>query len=158
MKTKVQVCAHLLAWALSLNAGPARADWEWTMWGMTPEQVVQTSAGRSIQQVDPSSRLSTFVGATVLLVMNNYQAAGQTFEVRFGFDDQRRLNEVALYASDKAFFEVERALTGIYGAPARMQGGNVPTRTWNAPDKGNVIRLLRSASTIIQYRPIAKGL
>lgn len=137
----------------------AWADWEWTRWGMSPEQVVRASKGRATV-LDPAAgkRLNRFEGTQILAVMSEYQAAGKVFEVRFGFDAERRLNEVTLNAGADAFYDLVRMMTAIYGAPVDGSDRIIPGRTWIDRSKGNAIQLIKLNGAVIQYRPVPKGL
>lgn len=150
----------LITISLALAANGARADWDYTRWGMSPAEAKQAAQRDSVREIDPSKwrALSTFVGTTCKLSISAREIAGIIFEVRLCFDETNRLNAVHLYTDGDRFFEVDRALRAAYGTPINQDGGALPVRQWRDAEKGNTIRLLRVTSTIVEYRPLPKGL
>lgn len=155
--TGTWVFAILAFFALSSSA---YADWGFTKWGMTLEQVVQASEGRVTRY--PSSQVdgeSTFVGLTTLARLNGYSVAGFNFpKVNFSFDGSKRLASVELSTGNNQFSALNRALRSNFGVPVSEKGGMLPTAIWNDRSKGNSIRLLGfGVTTVIQYTPIVQG-
>lgn len=74
-------------------AAPARADWQYTKWGMTPEQVVVASGGAARLVTDEKPPyLSTRIGCDA-----RYKVGAFEFYVSFMFVRQtNRLQEVGL--------------------------------------------------------------
>jgi hypothetical protein len=136
-----------------------QGGWEFTRWGMTLSEVMEASGGQAQSiQPGPGAKDCTFTGSVCLAYIPHYKLAGFPFEIRFGFEaTTKRLNRVVLYANGDAFYELERALTGAFGAPIASERGRLPVSMWRDPAKGNTIRVLRVVSSVIEYTPIASG-
>jgi hypothetical protein len=80
------------------GASAAKADWEYTKWGMTPQQVV--SASRSLTR--KSSDLHPDSDGNVTKLVAPYQSGKFSFEAQFGFDATDRLSSVTLVLNDKS--------------------------------------------------------
>jgi hypothetical protein len=75
-----------------------RPDWEYTKWGMTPQQVVNASKNLATEASDlrPDSE------GNVTKLVAPYQSEKFSFEAQFGFDATDRLASVTLVLNDKA--------------------------------------------------------
>ena len=80
------------------GASAAKADWEYTKWGMTPEQVV--SAAKNLTR--KSSDLHPDSDGNVTKLVAPYQSGKFSFEAQFGFDAADRLSSVTLVLNDKS--------------------------------------------------------
>ncbi len=80
------------------GASAAKADWEYTKWGMTPQQVV--SASKNLTRV--SSDLHPDSDGNVTKLVAPYQSGKFSFEAQFGFDATDRLSSVTLVLNDKS--------------------------------------------------------
>jgi hypothetical protein len=69
--------------ALALGSTPARADWQWTHWGMTPQQVIAASNGQA-HAVQGSDTQRVF--KMDWRAAGSIEEAGATFELGFYFD------------------------------------------------------------------------
>ncbi len=90
----------LFAMALALaacGASAARADWEYTKWGMTPQQV----AGAAKNLAKKSSDLHPDSDGNVTKLVAPYRSGKFSFEAQFGFDAADRLSSVTLVLNDK---------------------------------------------------------
>src|SRR5271156_4803148 len=79
------------------GASAAKADWEYTKWGMTPGQVV--SAAKNLTR--KSSDLRPDSDGNVTKLVAPYQSGKFSFEAQFGFDAADRLSSVTLVLDDK---------------------------------------------------------
>lgn len=114
---------------------PAAADWQYTKWGMTPDEVIAASNGAASESTpSPDSEPSEIV----TLASADYVASGYEFWVSFGFSADRRLSEVSLSLrdSDKCVYLAD-ALDRRYGRPVSREGGLLTVITWHEPDSGN---------------------
>jgi hypothetical protein len=146
----------LLFWVAILT--PALANWEFAKWGMTLDELIAASGGKAIRYSEKEIKeKSTFIGYKCQAYMPNYATGKFKFEVRFCFDARENLFSVDLYTDGQDFYELDRTLRGVFGRPAEEKDGLVPSRIWTDRTKGNVVRLVRVSSTILQYQPIAKG-
>jgi hypothetical protein len=91
----------LLGMVLALaccGTGAAKADWEYTKWGMTPQQVV--SASKNLAKA--GSDLHPDSDGNVTKLVAPYQNGKFSFEAQFGFDAANRLSSVTLVLNDKS--------------------------------------------------------
>ena len=136
------------------------ADWDFTKWGMSLNQVVTASGGRARTLTpDQAKAESTFVGLSCQAqIASPYTLAGLSFQkVNFCFDGDGRLQSVNLITEGNDFERVDRTLAAAFGAPAKSEGGSLPERIYVDRAKGNSLRLIRVSSTILSYRPIPSG-
>src|ERR1700685_3158824 len=80
------------------GASAAKADWEYTKWGITAQQVV--SASRNLTR--KSSDLHPDSDGNVTKLVAPYQSGKFSFEAQFGFDATDRLSSVTLVLNDKS--------------------------------------------------------
>ena len=79
------------------GAGAAKADWEYTRWGMTPDQV----AGAAKNQTKKSTDLHPDSDGNVTRLVAPYKNGKFSFEAQFGFDAADKLSSVTLVLDDK---------------------------------------------------------
>ena len=82
---------------VSCGASAAKADWEYTKWGMTPQQVVSASKSLATEASD----LRPDSDGNVTKLVAPYQSGKFSFEAQFGFDAADRLSSVTLVLNDK---------------------------------------------------------
>src|SRR6202035_49814 len=92
---------NLLGIVLALaccGAHAAKADWKYTKWGMTPQEVVSASNNLAKEGADrhPDS------DGNVTKLVAPYQSGKFSFEAQFGFDATDRLASVTLVLNDKS--------------------------------------------------------
>ncbi len=80
------------------GASAAKADWEYTKWGMTPQQV----AGAAKNRTKKSSDLHPDSDGNVTRLVAPYKSGKFFFEAQFGFDAADRLSSVTLVLNDKS--------------------------------------------------------
>ena len=80
------------------GAGVAKADWEYTKWGMTPEQVVSASKNLAKEGSD----LHPDSDGNVTKLVAPYRSGKFSFEAQFGFDAADKLSSVTLVLNDKS--------------------------------------------------------
>jgi hypothetical protein len=108
MKSKGLIWASTLAIVASQ---PASAHWQFTKWGMTPEQVIAASHGEASWQTNNGQREL------------NMKFLSGTFHLNalFVFDQTNHLSQVQV-GSDTDVYGILNALKGKYGKPA--EGGD----------------------------------
>jgi hypothetical protein len=79
------------------GASAAKADWEYTKWGMSPEQVA--SAAKNLTRA--SSDLRPDSDGNVTRLVAPYHDGKFSFEAQFGFNAADRLSSVTLVLEDK---------------------------------------------------------
>jgi hypothetical protein len=67
----------------------AQADWQFTKWGMTPEQVIAASGNK--YEIDPEP-----TDPSVMLKKGDYEAGEYEFDIEFKFRANRQLAVVVL--------------------------------------------------------------
>lgn len=151
--------AILGALAICLFGASAKADWQFTKWGMTPDEVVMASEGAA-SKFPPNEVSCKFEGTICQARMPGFQAPPYVFEARFGFTEARALNTVVLITTADKFEALDRALRGNYGAPIDATNGDMlASRMWKDTATGNQVRLVRFVDeTYVQYSPIISGL
>ena len=80
------------------GASAAKADWEYTKWGMTPQQVLSASKilARESSDLHPDS------DGNVTKLVAPFRTGKFSFEAQFGFDATDRLSSVTLVLNDKS--------------------------------------------------------
>src|ERR1700744_2051954 len=76
----------------------AKADWKYTKWGMTPQEVVSASNNLAKEGTD----LHPDSDGNVTKLVAPYQFGKFSFEAQFGFDKADRLSSVTLVLNDKS--------------------------------------------------------
>jgi hypothetical protein len=132
----------LLAGASLTLAGmtvPAAADWQYTRWGMSPEQVVAASNGAV--RLGPPPQGKTYDKLTGR-ALGNHEADGATFHAFFHFDAANGLAKVALERnSGTACAALQGGLAAQYGQPVKSTRNNFATiDEWRDAVRGNVVR------------------
>jgi len=151
------------------GASTAKADWEYTKWGMTPRQVVSASKNLTRE----SSDLHPDSDGNVTKLVAPYQRGKFSFEAQFGFDVTDRLASVTLVLNDKsagmdmgadmnmhqgACYDLLMSVNTAYGPP---QGGGAAhmqysIETWqDRTNKNNVTyTVLDGVGCYVQYSAI----
>jgi hypothetical protein len=159
------------------GGGAAKADWEYTEWGMSPGQVA--SAAKNLTR--KSSDLHPDSDGNVTKLVAPYRSGKFSFEAQFGFDAADRLSSVTLVLNDKSAgmdmdmgadmnmgasmdmdrggcHELQASVKTMYGPP---QGGGsahmqYSIETWqDRKNKNNVkYTVLDGAGCYVQYSVI----
>ncbi len=141
----MRVLAVLAALMTLAVAAPAHADWQWTKWGMTPEEVTAASGGKTVEDSKEG-----------LILQDPLVVQGCSFQVSFTFDDRNKLEAVVLYSKKGCYSEMVVALTSIYGVAITSDENH---RMFSDAAKGNKISIISVlGSTIIKYQPLPTGL
>jgi hypothetical protein len=80
------------------SASAVKADWEYTKWGMTPQQVVSASKDLATENSD----LRPDSSGNVTKLVAPYKSGKFSFEAQFGFDAADKLASVTLVMNDKS--------------------------------------------------------
>jgi hypothetical protein len=120
--------------ALAACPRPAAADWEYTKWGMTPEQVAKASRG-NVQITNPRPAASD--QKLEVRAMGTYAAGPLHFGASFGFDAGSRGLAFVTYSTYDASQNglLKDWLLRKYGQPQSRQSADpdLETWTWNRP-------------------------
>jgi hypothetical protein len=146
-----------------------KPDWEYTKWGMTPQQVVSASKNLATEASD----LRPDSDGNVTKLVAPYQSGKFSFEAQFGFDATDRLASVTLVLNDKAAgmdmgadtnmdhgvcYDLLVSVNAAYGPP--QGGGSVHMQysieTWqDQKTKNNVTyTVLDGVGCYVQYSAI----
>jgi hypothetical protein len=136
---KMQLLGVVLALAFC-GTTAAKADWEYTKWGMTPQQVV--SASQNLAK--PGTDLAPDGDGNVSKLVAPYQSGKFSFEAQFGFDAADRLASVTLVLDDKS-------------AHMNMESMNMSLNTPMDMDQGVCHALEMSVNTSYGPPPIRYG-
>lgn len=138
----------LAAVALASHAAPASAHWQFTRWGMTPEQVIAASSGQAHATAQPDTLAGT------------YAAGGRTYQATFRFV-QGRLGQVELELQGEPVCQsMATDVATIYGSPNRKTIGRYGTGVaeWFDYVNGNdVVLAYLVKSCTMSYGPLATG-
>lgn len=145
---------------LTLSAQTAKADWQYTRWGMTPDQVITASSGKA-KRLDPAF-MATHPDASP--VMGSYRLqSGETASVSFDFQSNQ-LVKVSLNGFSDYGTNLPVLLRQTYGAPIFQEissaGCKTNTTEWRSEGSNQHIQLTETqcgsgyAMRAINYRPI----
>lgn len=139
----------LLALVLSIQLStPAAADWEFTRWGMTVEQV-QAASGNTLDTIPEYRRPGMRIGATLPILEGVFKAGAFRFYVNYHFDAQGMLELVDLQPDNYTIGrEIESALLARYGRPIvdKSGGSCAACYEWQDLERGNVVNFYRTPS------------
>lgn len=143
----------LLALSSFCLATAAHADWQYTKWGMSPDQVAKASAGKvTIGAGDPGDRYDgATIGATGEYVSGDYH-----FDAVFYFVDNK-LSDIRLKLLGGDGYKLKNSLDGLYGKPFYAHDTSITSlTTYHDEKKNNRIDLLMigADSTTLEYRPL----
>lgn len=141
------------AFLAALLLGPATglADWEFTRWGMTVDEVQRASRYDAVLNGQGFGCLLEMPGPL--------QFQGSRFDkVLFCFDDDTLLRRVELVADATAYAAIERSLQRTYGQPRLRRSLDMPERYWSPPEGGDMVQLSLDGKAIVTYREAPEGL
>jgi len=130
--------------ALMIGPGMALANWEFTRWGMT------------VNEVERASRYSAIKNGQgygcMLEIHDPYTFRGVRFSVvKFCFDDETLLESVDLLASVAAYGAIEKSLRRAYGPPQIPRGVDQLSSSWTDTERGDRIDLSLAENTVVTY-------
>jgi hypothetical protein len=119
-----------------------KPDWEYTKWGMTPQQVVSASNNLATQGSD----LRPDSDGNVSKLVAPFQSGKFAFEAQFGFDATDRLASVTLVLNDKsAGMDMDADVNTAHG-PCHDLRVSVNT-AYGPPQEGAAIHMQYSIET-----------
>ena len=141
--------------AAVLFAAPAAADWQYTRWGMTPQQV--TAASRGVAKTNPAEVSDTGTHRSErALLAGPYSAARMSFRAVFYFGNaDKKLSKVHLILQGGAdCTDVRAELMNLYGPPLSQAAG-VVTR-WRDTKRRNTVTLANwgGGGCNLEYEPL----
>jgi len=154
----VKIIAGLVAICLITSvASSAWADWQYTKWGMTPEQVQRAAGGVLSDRPEPCALCDPKP-----LLAGTYSTGDFTFPLVFYFDQSRKLASVGLSLPEtRKCHALHDSLKAKYGTP-NWEKGHPPIEyhtQWLDAHGGNTVTFHDSVSgaCYISYAPLASG-
>ncbi len=116
-----------------LSVNYARADWQYTRWGMTVEEVVSAPKG-TLKRCVPSTCAGQETENDIAMLFGDYRSDGFLFTIFSLFDRTTgKLSSISLKLKDaRQVYGLASALRAKYGAPAIADGtpGLLESWTW----------------------------
>jgi hypothetical protein len=133
-----------------LLSSAAHADWQFTKWGMTPDQVVAASGGKAA--VLPAKNHVSSQGLRVVAAMP-WESETLHFQVGFMFDGKNALRRVSmLLKSGGTAADLLRALKAKYGPPdQQMSEAGAVYAHWYRADDINFLAVASSRTIAVDY-------
>lgn len=136
------------------SAVPARADWEFTRWGMSVAELRKAApVPVSLARMDERVFKRILRESSILAYIPRFNWLGHRFELRFGFDRTAKLNRIFLVAPDDRFRELADVLTRIHGEPLSEAEAPLPCRLWRDEVQDDYVRLRWTGVTIVEQIP-----
>ena len=124
----------LAMFTAAATQAPARADWEYTHWGMTPEQVAAASSGK-VKVLPKSERQSMGNDQSEIAAMGTFVSAGRPLSIGFEFDTTTNgLNCVLYNANGNDVALVKDTLIKQYGQTKENTFPGGYSMAWKAPE------------------------
>jgi hypothetical protein len=147
----------------ALIAIPAHADWQFTRWGMTPDQVVAASKGAA--RLATEEEAARFDGPRQkqrrTLAVGSHTAAGIALSVRFVFENNRLVLVSTGVTRPEDAEPLRQAMLMRYGQPAFVSRVSVLTQLgWSDRDRGNKVELIQTNSgngSSVNYSPLSSS-
>lgn len=154
------VVRYTLASVTLFAAGAAHADWQYTRWGMSEQEVLAASKDVSEQTKRPQDR-----GKNLWLLAAPYSGGGYDFSAEFGFDKgSRKLTSVLLTLEDKGgdrCYSLQTDLMAKYGAPETDEKSSmIQSSTWRDAKGGNLVEWVKfgaDASCSVSYDALSNA-
>lgn len=142
---------------IGVLTGSAHADWQYSKWGMSPEEVTTASEGLAIKPVKPDKYDD---GLVIHLLSAPYETGRFKFESKFWFDNTNSnlvMVQLDLQDINKCGL-LRRELSDIYGASEIGLSKLVNDDKWRDEDNGNIITLTSydGAFCTLDYKPIVE--
>lgn len=134
---------------------PAKADWQYTHWGMTPDQVAKASGGNvSVGSGTPGDK---YEGADIGAV-GTYTSGEHQYDAVFYFKNDR-LIDIHLKlknATKKQWLVLKNSLDDLYGKPFKEIQYLMSLTTYHDKSKNNRVDLfmIGDDSVTLEYRPL----
>lgn len=144
----------LLGAAIITLAGSAKADWQYTRWGMSKEQVIEASKGTAKTPTKPDVYEDD---EFTHLLSAPYKSGDLQFDAKFHFSKDGKLTRVILeYGNRDDCSRLHRMLSSAYG-PGEVHELSLGTVIkWWDKNNGNHVIFADAPPVIcdIQYKPL----
>jgi hypothetical protein len=122
MMNTCRLLALTLLWPFT-----ASADWQYTTWGMTPEQVQKASKGVAVETTAKELKDNSPAGGGYTAKLTApYKTDAFQFKAWFIFDKEDKLSQVTLDLVGGNPYSAIALLRNKYGLPASDMSGRVP--------------------------------
>lgn len=143
-----------------LATSPAHADWQFTKWGMTQEEVI-AAGGPEIVSVEVGEREKQRVTGGAPTLKMRYESGRYEFNVYFIFGDRdRKLMQVRSVlrrgGNCDALYQTLRQKYGEKNVIERL-GRDVIISTWRDEEAGNEVALVQAGECTIVYSPLSSS-
>lgn len=150
----------LLSVLILLSAtGSASSDWQYTKWGMSPQQVVAASSGKA-KPYPGGHKIGTSPNGQPVYETHfaAYRSGPFGFRASFAFAENKGLIVVALTAdSPSDCGDIKNSLLSKYGRPA-LDNESIGLTKWFDQPNNNIISIITlGAFCSIQYQPFSRG-
>jgi len=144
-----------LAALVGIVSSPAHAHWQYTTWGMTPEQVIAASGGSLVPgDCATSAQDNSTKGAVGEFVAGDYRSSASFWFKPSG------LSTVSLaLRSAPQCMSLQRDLLAKYGEPVEQSGASVQRRMWADRDNDNRVTFINTGLSYceLQYAPLVSA-
>jgi hypothetical protein len=162
--------------ALLLSISPARADWQYTKWGMSPEDLMSLGKGNIVrasqresspnnEDVPGRGRGTTMAIKADLVLRSAFIAEGMTYNALFYFNTKGLFVVALIPQSKEDGLKTSKLLNDTYGAPEGEErlgrdegyvGGCIVRRRWRSRPDGNLITFFNLCGDRfeVRYEPI----
>lgn len=145
----------------------ASADWQFTKWGMTPDQLkaASTTELKAVSGADACSACKP-----IPLLTGDYDAGSFQFRVLYEFANGTSLSMISLKTPAKSNVwgcnDLFNSLSVRYGqpmwrVPSGLTVGSLPSARWLDPKNGNTVFFLDAAGVLgdceIEYSPLVSS-
>ena len=153
MGTRVFIFIMIWFWLSALES--ANADWQYTKWGMTPEQAIEASGGKLAKNdgkpPDPKDKDRA--------LLKGKHVSGQfEFDAVIYFNiNTNQLSRLSLTLLNPTLgFLLRQSLIQKYGTPMLDSGDTLRLSRWHDTSENNVIELLQigTTSSVLRYLPL----
>jgi hypothetical protein len=160
----------IIALAALLAATAAHADWQFTQWGMSPEELVKLGQGNIVASRGgntPNAGGTTMAVDADRVLASSYNVEGVKYQALYYFKADRLFLVALIPNSVEDGFKTSKLLDASYGAPDREErmginenySGCIVRRRWRAPKDGNLVSFFNLCGTRfeVRYEPIPRG-
>lgn len=135
-----------------LTPSSANADWAYTHWGMTPEQVVAASSGTATV-MPPAQRTREDADHWELAAEGTYVDNALHLSVGFTFDTQSGGLKCVMYnAREAEVTTLQQLLIKRYGKALKDSSfGGTQIMTWDKPDKIELVIGQRPLAAVVSH-------
>lgn len=130
----------------------ARADWGYTKWGMTPEQVAGASKG-AVKVVPVAGRYRNEEDHWEIAAQGTFRAATLTLDVGFTFDLKTGGLKCVLYnATGQDVEALKDMMIKDHGPPAKESNyGSARSLSWTTPDQIGLVIAQKAGTAVVTH-------